>query len=132
MRLLFLTGVFAGMLLAGFAFAGNTYVRDGDTIVVNGTPVRLKGLSCPELKEPGGQEAKQFLKDALAHTEEIRCQLTGERTYDREVGWCQLDGVDVGAVMIEYGGCQPCRRYDETGLYDKYPVTQPVPNYCKE
>ena len=35
------------------AVTGRAYVRDGDTIEVGGVAVRLQGLHCPELGEPG-------------------------------------------------------------------------------
>lgn len=127
-----------GLLLAlilslpAIAQAGETYVRDGDTIVVDSTPVRLSGLSCDELGTPKGEVQKMILITHLNSTTRVTCELTGAKTYDREVGWCALDGKDIGEIMIETAGCQPCRRYDEAGKYSRYPVTGPVPRYCKE
>jgi len=119
-------------LLLQFAAAAwaDTYVRDGDTIVVSNTPIRLKGLSCPELGQPGGQDAKRFLSNWLANASEIECDLTGETTYDREVGWCKIDGNDIGFEMIMEGLCEPCRRYDTDGRYAALPVDELVPSYC--
>jgi len=34
--------------------AGGLYVRDADTIVVDGTPVRLNGVDAPELDTNSG------------------------------------------------------------------------------
>jgi len=123
--------ILLGLCLASPAFAGGeNRVRDGDTVVVSGTPIRLKGLSCDELKTEAGQSQKLVLMSHFNSASEISCILTGETTYDREVGWCSLDGKDIGELMIETTNCQPCRRYDTEGRYDAYPVTGDVPKYC--
>ena len=47
----------AGRCQRGALVGEVTRVRDGDTIVVAGVPVRLQGLAAPERGEPGGAEA---------------------------------------------------------------------------
>jgi len=42
---------------------------------------------------------------------EIRCQLTGKRTYDRCVAVCYLDGADIEAIMVRTGYARDCPRY---------------------
>jgi micrococcal nuclease len=37
--------------------------------------------------------------------------LNGERTYDRWVGVCYLDGQDIGAIAVANGHALDCRRY---------------------
>lgn len=37
--------------------------------------------------------------------------LNGDRTYDRWVGGCYLDGEDIGAITIANGYALDCRRY---------------------
>ena len=37
-----------------------THVRDGDTIEVNGTPIRLAALDCPERGTKGGNYATKL------------------------------------------------------------------------
>ena len=39
-----------------------THVRDGDTFEVQGTPVRISALDCPENSTSSGQKATQFTK----------------------------------------------------------------------
>jgi micrococcal nuclease len=49
-----------------------SYVVDGDTIVlVGGERVRLVGIDAPELGEPGGSEAKQFVEGLCQPGEEV-------------------------------------------------------------
>lgn len=45
--------------------AGSLHVRDADTIVVSGTPVRLNGVDAPELGTRAGQDAKRWMVNYL-------------------------------------------------------------------
>lgn len=106
----FLTAI--AFCLASCAPDGSTdiHVRDADTIVVDGTPVRLNGVDAPELKTKPGQDAKQWMVAYLSG-KPVSCDLNGERTYDRWVGVCYADGQDVGAAVIAAGHALDCRRY---------------------
>ena len=92
------------------AQAGGTYVRDADTIVVDGTPVRLNGVDAPELGTQSGQNAKRWMINYL-RSKTVSCDLNGERTHDRWVGICYADGEDVGAAVIAAGHALDCARY---------------------
>lgn len=85
-------------------------IRDADTIVVDGTPVRLQGVDAPELKTRSGKAAKRWMVNYL-RGQEVNCDLTGERTYDRYVGVCYVDGQDIGAAVIAAGHALDCARY---------------------
>ncbi|WP_367646573.1 thermonuclease family protein [Ruegeria arenilitoris] len=85
-------------------------VRDADTIVVNGTPVRLQGVDAPELGTSAGRDARRWMVNYL-RGKSIECKLTGERTYDRYVGVCYADGRDIGAAVIAAGYALDCARY---------------------
>ncbi|CUH61624.1 thermonuclease family protein [Thalassobacter stenotrophicus] len=93
---------------------GTAYVRDADTIVVAGTPVRLNGVDAPETTTLHGRDAKSFM-ERLLKGKRVVCELNGKRTYDRWVGTCfiNVDGqwADVGAIIIENGNALDCRRY---------------------
>lgn len=101
---------------------GTARVRDADTIVVSGVPVRLNGIDAPELSTRDGRDGKYFM-ERLLRGQEVTCNLNGERTYDRWVGTCYitLDGqmVDIGAVIISNGYALDCRRYSG-GRYRSY------------
>jgi hypothetical protein len=43
---------------AGSTISGHVQVRDGDTIVVSGVPVRLRGLHCDERGTAAGERAR--------------------------------------------------------------------------
>lgn len=104
-------GIWAGPALADKTLEGRvTVVRDVDTIVVAGTPVRLNGVDGPELSTRAGREASAFMK-RLVQGETVSCVLDGTRTYDRWVGVCYLDGEDIGATAIKNGHALDCQRY---------------------
>jgi micrococcal nuclease len=79
-----------------------THVRDGDTIEVGVIPIRLSGVSAPELDEPLGPQSKKFMRD-LVDGKSVRCEFNGKKTYDRFVGVCYLEGKDIGISVIEAG-----------------------------
>lgn len=87
-----------------------TVVRDVDTIVVAGTPVRLNGLDGPETSTRIGREACSFMT-RLVRGEIVSCQLNGDRIYDRWVGTCYLDGQDIAAIAVANGFALDCARY---------------------
>ncbi|WP_254683776.1 thermonuclease family protein [Ruegeria sp. AD91A] len=89
---------------------GPARIRDVDTIVVQGVPVRLNGVDGPELSTSAGIAAKRWMADHL-RGKIVTCKLSGERTYDRWVGVCFVDGVDIGAASIAAGHALDCRRY---------------------
>ena len=73
----------SGPALADRAIEGRvTVVRDVDTIVVAGTPVRLNGVDGAETSTRIGREARMFMT-RLVRGKTVTCQLNGERTGDQ-------------------------------------------------
>lgn len=87
-----------------------SHIRDVDTVELGGIAVRLNGVDGPELSTRIGQEAKLFMSQ-LVLNRELVCNLTGERSHDRLVGTCYLNGDDIGAIAIRNGFALDCRRY---------------------
>jgi endonuclease YncB( thermonuclease family) len=111
-----------------------THVRDGDTIEVGKIPIRLNGVSAPELDEPLGQQSKQFMRD-LVDGKAVRCELNGKKTYDRFVGVCYLDGKDIGVSVIEAGLALDCPKFSG-GRYKAVETVAAreaikLPGYCR-
>lgn len=98
------------LFISSPAFADSLHVRDADTIVVDGTPVRLNGVDAPELNTRSGQDAKRWMVNYL-RGKSISCDLNGERTHDRWVGVCYANGQDIGAAVIAAGHALDCARY---------------------
>jgi endonuclease YncB( thermonuclease family) len=91
----------------GESFSGPvTRVIDGDSICVGddlgGIEVRVADYSAPELREPGGAEARRMM-ESLAFQREVTC-LAGRRSYDRTVAICRLaSGLALGEAMRRAG-----------------------------
>ena len=92
-----------------------THVRDGDTFEVDGIPVRLAALDCPENDTKEGQIASQIAKKFKGAN--AVCELTGAKTYDRLVGYCEVKGSDFGRMMMDNSECKVWRKYD---VWDRY------------
>jgi endonuclease YncB( thermonuclease family) len=121
MRLRRLDVVFAVLLLAGLAvladwllkedLSGAARAADGDTLVLNGEHVRLKGMDAPELAQtctrdggdwPCGREAKAALAAALREGA-VACTFSERDDYDRPLAQCTVSGADLGALMVRQG-----------------------------
>ena len=75
-------------------------------------PIRLNGLAAPEGDEPGGAAATQAMFEVV-QGRTLRCDLDGERTHNRCVGVCYLDGADISAIMVHRGVVRDCPRYSQ-------------------
>ena len=110
-----------------------THVRDGDTIVVADVPVRLNGVAALEADEPRGIAARGFIEHLVAG-QKVHCELNGERSYDRVIGVCFLEGQDIGAAIISAGLARDCPRFSG-GRYEVMNTAAslqlPLPGYCK-
>ena len=112
-------------LLASVVIAGDgitllsgtiTNVRDGDTFEVGGIPVRLAALDCPENKNTEGQRVTQYAK--RYEGSEVVCQLTGAMSYERVVGYCEIDGEDYGSMMMRDISCKLWKKFDVFKRYE--------------
>ena len=92
-----------------------TKVRDGDTIVVDGIPIRLAALNCPENGSQQGDYATGLANQFLGL--QAACELTGAKTYDRLVGYCTISGADFGRYMMQNSSCKVWEKYD---VWDRY------------
>ena len=92
-----------------------THVRDGDTFEVNGIPIRLAALDCPENSTAEGRYASSIAK--AYQGAEVKCELTGALTHDRLVGYCEIRDVDFGRVMMSKSSCKLWKKFD---VWDRY------------
>lgn len=87
--------------LVGYA----TKIRDGDTLEVDGRPIRLSSLDCAELGTQDGERAKNVLK-SLSAGRTLTCHLKSRMSYDRHIGSCFFeDGSNVGEKLLNGGFC---------------------------
>ncbi|WP_368039685.1 thermonuclease family protein [Ruegeria atlantica] len=98
------------VFFATTATAGSLHVRDADTIVVDGTPVRFQGVDAPEMDTLAGQSGRRWMVNYL-RGKSIRCELTGEMNGDRYIGTCYADGENLSAAVIAAGHALDCKKY---------------------
>ena len=109
-------------------------VRDGDTIEVGPIAIRLMGVAAPELDEPLGRRAKDFMF-GVVFSKSIQCELNGEKSYDRFVASCFIEGTDIGAALISAGLALDCPRFSG-GRYASLEKAEALkeiklPRYCR-
>ena len=110
--------------------SGPVRVIDGDTIVLTeqNIHVRLNGVDAPEVMhphhptdDPFGPESRDEMR-AIIGNANVRCELNGERSYERLVGVCYLpDGTDIGAEIIKRGLALDCARWS----FGRYRALEP-------
>ena len=91
------------------------HIRDGDTFEVQGTPVRISALDCPENSTSSGQKATRFTQQFKG--KQAVCELTGAKTYDRVVGYCSIEGKDFAQIMVDNKFCKFWPKYDVWNRY---------------
>ena len=105
---------------------------DGDTVVVSGTTVRLKGVDAAELGTALGENARRVMSAIV--TGSLTCRLTGEKTWGREVGYCATAaGTDINREIIARGAALSCPHYDDRYRAFERPEAlsaQPRSPYC--
>ena len=92
-----------------------THIRDGDTFEVQGTPVRISALDCPENSTSLGKKATRFTQQLKG--KQAVCELTGAKTYDRVVGYCSIEGKDFAQLMVDNKFCKFWPKYDVWNRY---------------
>lgn len=93
----------------GVSFAGEvTYIVDGDGFCVGedqgGIEVRLADFNACELSKEGGEAAKRNLRK-IVFGKHVEC-VVGDRSYDRVVAHCIVDGQRIGDVLRRAGTCE--------------------------
>ena len=111
---------------------GPAYATDGDTVVVAGVEVRLKGVDAPERADKYGPEATVGMQAIVGNW--LRCGLTGEKTRNREVGYCtNAAGQDIGEAIIKKGLALACECYSDRYLpFEQPDAVKRIPrsSYC--
>ena len=86
-------------------------VIDGDSLVVDGTEVRLQGIDAPEgpqtCRREGrdwacGEEARRELK-RLIGTSKVECRVSRRDQHGRSLSRCTAGGKDLNRLLVEHG-----------------------------
>ncbi|MBP2370198.1 thermonuclease family protein [Pseudonocardia parietis] len=64
--------------------------------------LRVAGVNCPELSDPGGSEAAEFLRSVLDRAERVDVHITG-RSFARWVASVSVDGDDLAGMIVDAG-----------------------------
>ncbi|MCJ2108470.1 thermonuclease family protein [Methylobacterium sp. E-041] len=113
------------MLQGGGAFAaepivGRASVTDGDTVVIQGTRIRLFGIDAPEsaqvCEDAAGKEYRCGQVAALALSDRIgeapiSCEPRDTDCYGRTLAICRKSLEDLNAWMVAQGHAVAFRRY---------------------
>ena len=89
---------------------GTAQAVDGDDIRIGGQQIRLQGIAAPEWDTGAGQAAYASLR-SLADGQIATCYLDGTTTYDRVVGRCAVEGIDLGLSQVVGGFALDCARF---------------------
>ena len=142
--------MFRTITLAPFAFmalgaasvieapAGQVHVTDADTIRVGSVKVRFDGVDAPERGHPVHDPGITYLVREVWAADSVRCELTGAKTHDREVGTCFLikGGVERNMLqmVVEAGVARDCPRFSG-GRYAEFETDAsralPIASFCK-
>lgn len=107
--------LFLAAVIAPAVYSANLVrVIDGDTVVVetNGVElrVRLYGIDCPELYEPGGKAAKAFTGAFLTNGR-VEIEPHGFDRYGRTVGRVFVNGDSLEMALVRSGHARVWWRY---------------------
>lgn len=109
-------------------------VIDGDTIVVGQERIRLEGLHAPERTEKIGRLAMAFVEQNFLGAE-AECWFSQEHTYNRTVGVCFVNEIDIAGAVVTAGLGRDCTSIS-AGRYASLETaeassTLALPGYCK-
>ena len=97
------------LLFSLFSHSQKIYVVDGDTFHYNGIKVRLYCIDAPEIKQVGGQEAKQKLKQLLKG--KINIEILSNDRYGRKVCKVTANNKDVSFELVRFGYARVYKKY---------------------
>ncbi|WP_170221591.1 thermonuclease family protein [Allostella humosa] len=89
---------------------GPARVADGDTLVIDGTRIRLLAIDAPEMGEPLGGRARLEMERIIARRP-LDCEPHGHDRYRNTVAVCRRGRLDVAAELVRRGWARAWRRY---------------------
>jgi endonuclease YncB( thermonuclease family) len=94
-------------------------VIDGDTVVVNGTSVRLLGINTPEKGEKYYSEAKNFTS-SLVSNKTIKVETKGKDRYSRDLGYLFYNSENINLKIVREGYANYYFPQGKDKYYDKF------------
>ena len=103
-------------------------IIDGDTIVLNGEKIRLRGMDAPEMKQSCrnsdwkkiqcGEIAKGKLIEMIGDNKVI-CDIKGKDRYKRKLGYCYVGTLNLNQEMVKRGYAVSYSKYDTNFVADE-------------
>ena len=98
---------------------GKSKVIDGDTIHINKNKIRLHAIDAPEAKQTCMLEKKIWLcgkqstleLKKLINDKSVRCKINDIDIYNRYVGVCYINTIDINQWMVKNGWAIAYRYY---------------------
>ena len=118
---LFLILITLSTVLSSKTIFGNANVIDGDTIHINKNKIRLHAIDAPEINQTCnknsrvwncGVESTKFLKKLIGNNK-IECITQGKDRYNRFIGICYKDNLDLNSEMVLNGWAIAYRYYSK-------------------
>ena len=100
---------------------GRAQVRDGDSLTIRGTEIRLWGVDAPELRQRGGTQARNALRRKIGLSS-VRCQEAGDGQdrYGRVLARCTIsDGTELNRWLVHHGLAHAYTRYTSRYIVDE-------------
>ena len=121
------------LCLLATPLSAQTYVRDADTIEIDGQAWRLNGVNAAERGHPSFAAARTWMQQYL-RGKYVECIWNGDVSGDRLVGICYANGIDIGAAVIAAGHARDCPAFSD-GRYAHLETPEarssiPRPRYC--
>lgn len=109
--------------LAAPALAQNA--TDNDIVHLKGAAWRLHGIELPDSHQTCGDgwrvgELSRAALTRLTENAKVECKTTGKDQYSRPVASCQVDGIDLGAMMVREGMAWAALRHTWRYLVDDW------------
>ena len=117
----FLILIFFSAVLSGKTIFGKAKVIDGDTIHIYKNKIRLHAIDAPETNQTCnknnkvwncGIESTKFLKKLIGKNK-IECITTGKDQYNRFIGICYKNNLDLNSEMVLNGWAIAYRYYSK-------------------
>ena len=94
------------LVILVLAFSGATHAEtriiDGDSLELDGRPIRLFAIDLPERGQPGARAATDNLRRMISG-KRVACQRIDVDRYRRDVSLCSAGGVDLSLAQVRFG-----------------------------